>query len=40
MSVPDRELDEPEPSFCLEHGQQYPCPFCRSEEYDERESQP
>jgi len=40
MSVPDRDLDEPESPFCLEHGQQRPCPYCLADEYEERESQP
>lgn len=31
MSVPDHELDEPDPLLCAEHGQAQPCKECRWE---------
>ena len=47
MSVPDKDLDEPDEALCEEHGQARPCKYCRfeaqmqrAEEYSERESQP
>jgi hypothetical protein len=48
MSVPDRDLDEPDEALCAEHGKPWPCKYCkfeaqmqRAEElYEERESQP
>jgi len=40
MSVPDKDLDKPEPTFCFAHGQPQPCPYCLAEECSELESQP
>lgn len=48
MSVPDKDLDKPEPTFCFAHGRPHPCQYCkferqmqRAEElYEERESTP
>ncbi len=51
MSVPDKDLDEPDLLVCETHLKPYPCCYCRfeaqmqraeeiREEYSERESQP
>lgn len=29
MSVPDHELDEPDPDICEYHGRMRPCGVCR-----------
>lgn len=31
MSIPDKDLDEPDECLCPEHGKPVPCDYCRFE---------
>lgn len=36
MSVPERDLDEPDEALCAEHGKPHPCRYCRFEHLMQR----
>lgn len=36
MSIPDKDLDEPDYAYCKEHEKPHPCLYCRFERQMDR----